>query len=166
MVFWFCSGLGVPCDLQNLSFLTGDWTQVPAVKVQSPNHWTAREFPTGFFLFFKIYFYLFMAALGLHCCSQAFSSCDEGSSSLWCTDFLTWWLLWLQRMGSECTGSVVAPWGLSNTGSVAVAHRRSCSMACGVFPWPGFDPMSPAWAGRFLTTGRPGKAPTHRVLSE
>ena len=26
---------------------------------------------------FKIYFYLFLAALGLHCCAQAFSSCGE-----------------------------------------------------------------------------------------
>ena len=39
-------------------------------------------------------------------------------------------------------------------------------MACGIFPRPGIDPMSPALAGRFLTTGRPGKAPTRRVLSE
>ena len=27
--------------------------------------------------FFKIQFYLFLAVLGLHCCMQAFSSCDK-----------------------------------------------------------------------------------------
>ena len=30
----------------------------------------------GFFFFFKL-IYLFLAVLGLHCCSQTFSSCDE-----------------------------------------------------------------------------------------
>ena len=29
----------------DLSSLTRDWTQAMAVKVWSPNHWTAREFP-------------------------------------------------------------------------------------------------------------------------
>ena len=30
------------------------------------------------FIYFKIYFiYLFLAALGLRCCAQAFSSCGE-----------------------------------------------------------------------------------------
>ena len=47
-----------------------------AVRVQSPNHWTAREFPRGNFL--KINFiYLFLAALGLPCCARAFSGCGE-----------------------------------------------------------------------------------------
>ena len=31
--------------LQNLSFPIWDWTLPLAVKSQSPNHWTAREFP-------------------------------------------------------------------------------------------------------------------------
>ena len=32
----------------------------------------------GFFLFYKfIYFILFLAALGLRCCTRAFSSCGE-----------------------------------------------------------------------------------------
>ena len=32
-------------SLQDLSSLTRDWTQTTAVKVPSPNHWTARELP-------------------------------------------------------------------------------------------------------------------------
>ena len=33
------------CGLQDLSSLTRDQTQAPAVKAPSPNHWTTREFP-------------------------------------------------------------------------------------------------------------------------
>ena len=39
-----------------------------ALEAQSPNHWAAREF----IFFLKIY--LFLAAVGLGCCAQAFSS--------------------------------------------------------------------------------------------
>ena len=42
-----------------------------------------------------------MAALGLRCCMQAFSSCDEwGDSLLWCRGFSLWGLLLLQSVGS------------------------------------------------------------------
>ena len=34
-----------PYSLQDLSSLTRDWTQVPAMKAPSPIHWTTREFP-------------------------------------------------------------------------------------------------------------------------
>ena len=37
--------LAAPCSLWDLSFPSRDQTQAPAVKVQSPNHWTTREFP-------------------------------------------------------------------------------------------------------------------------
>ena len=37
---------------QNLSSITRDQTQAPAVKVLSPYHWTAREFSIFFFFFF------------------------------------------------------------------------------------------------------------------
>ena len=35
----------MPLGLRVLSSLTRDQTQALAVKVPSPNHWTAREFP-------------------------------------------------------------------------------------------------------------------------
>ena len=39
-------------------------------------------------------------------------------------------------------------------------------MARGILvPWPGIEPVSPAWQGRFLTTGPPGKSLTWRILS-
>ena len=39
----------MPYNLQNLSSLTRDWAQAPAVKAKSPNHWTTRVFPSDDF---------------------------------------------------------------------------------------------------------------------
>ena len=36
--------------------------------------------------FFKLFIYLFLAALGLHCCAQAFSSCGERGATLRCNE--------------------------------------------------------------------------------
>lgn len=49
---------------------------------------------------------------------------------------------------------------LKDTGSVAVLLRLSRSKACGIVldPRPGIKPVSIALAGRFLTTGPPGKS--------
>ena len=46
--FSFFSSL---CGLQNLSSPSRDWTQTTAVKVLSPNHWTAKGIPLTFFFF-------------------------------------------------------------------------------------------------------------------
>ena len=43
-----CFFLTMPHGLQNLSFLTRDWTQASSVEVPCPNHWIAREFPRNF----------------------------------------------------------------------------------------------------------------------
>ena len=53
--------------------------------------------------------------------------------------------------------------GSRRAGSVVVAHGPSCSVACGNLPRPGLEPVSPALAGRFSTTGPPGKPP-HLIL--
>ena len=46
-----------------------------------------------------------------------------------------------------------------NTGSILVAHALSCFETCGIdLLGPGNKPMSPALAGRFLTTGPLGKS--------
>ena len=51
-------------------------------------------------------------------------------------------------------GSVVAARGLWTTGSAVVAHGLRCPVACGIFlDQAGIEPMSPALAGRVLTTG-------------
>ena len=76
--------------------------------------------------------YLFLAVLGLHCCTWAFSSCGKrgllSSCSAW---------------SSHCDGF-------------------SCGRAqlsCGMWnlPGPGIKPVSPALAGGFFTTEPPGK---------
>ena len=79
-------------------------------------------------LFLKNFIYLFLAALGLHCCAQAFSSCGKRG------------LLFVARTshrgGFSCCGawalgaqaSVVAARGLSSCGSRALEHRLS---SCG-----------------------------------
>ena len=48
--FVFVFVFAVLCGLQNLNSLTRDWTKPTAVKAQSSNHWTAREFPAVRFL--------------------------------------------------------------------------------------------------------------------
>ena len=46
-IFWvrFFFLLAVPWGIWDLSSLTSGWTCVPAVEMQSPNHWTAQEVP-------------------------------------------------------------------------------------------------------------------------
>ena len=102
-----------------------------------------------------IYFWLhwvFVVACGL---SLAVAS--GGYSLLRCLCFSLWWLLLLRSTGSRCTG-------FSSCGSRALKSRLS---SCGArakllhgmwdLPAPGLEPMSPALAGRFLTTAPPGK---------
>ena len=48
-VFYFILFLAALHGLQDLSSPTRDWTWALAVKVPSPNHWTAREFPQFYF---------------------------------------------------------------------------------------------------------------------
>ena len=92
-----------------------------------------REHISSSLLLF-IYLFIYLAALGLRCCAQAFSSCSErGYPSL------------------RCTGSRARP--------SVVVHGLSCSTACGIFPDQGSNPpVSPAMADGFLTTAPPGKS--------
>ena len=84
-----------------------------------------------------VYFYLFMAVQGFHCCTQAFSSCSKGTS--------------------HCTGfSCCRTQALEYMGSVVVAHGLSCSGMWDL-PRPRIESMTPELAGGVLTTGPPGK---------
>ena len=77
------------------------------------------------------FIYLFLAALGLHCCTRAFSSCGERGL-----------LFVVVRRLLTVVVSLVAEHGLWvhglqqlwRAGSVVVAHGLSCSKACGIFP--------------------------------
>ena len=118
-------------------------------------------------MFGYLFIHLFLAALGLHCCTWAFSSCGEQGllfaavhrlliavASLCC------------RAGALGTwASVVVACRLNSCGSWALECRLS---SCGTWAellhsmWdvtgPGLKPMSPALAGGFLTTVPPGKS--------
>ena len=99
------------------------------------------------FLIKKNYFiYLFLTALGFRCCTQAFLvAASRGYSLLRCAG--------LSLSGFSCCGaqalgvwaSVVVALGLSSAGSVVVAHRLSCSAACGIFSDQGSNPCSLHW---------------------
>ena len=82
-----------------------------------------------------------MAALGLCCCTRAFSSCEEGGYSL------------------VAVHTSIVDHGLQGEGSVTAALGLSCSSACGILvPRPGIKPASPASAGGFLVTRPLGKS--------
>ena len=75
-----------------------------------------------------------LAALGLCCCMQPFSGCGEGAIlHLQCVAFSLWWLLLLWSM------DLVVLW-----------HVKSS--------WTRDPTLGPALAGKFLTTGPPGKS--------
>ena len=67
--------------------------------------------------------FLFLAALGLHCCTGAFSSCSE--QGLLCS---------LSERASHCCGLSGFKASSRHVGSVVVTHGLSSSSACGIFP--------------------------------
>ena len=87
-------------------------------------------FPVCFFLKINLFIYLSLAALGLRCCTQAFSSCGERG------------LLFVAVCGLLIlVASLVAEQGFQGAwASVVVAHGLRCSTACGIFPDQGSNP--------------------------
>ena len=107
---------------------------LPALSCLLPYLYFVLNLPWPCFLFFFFFFqiYFFLAALGLHCCTCVL--CSYGRWRLLSSRLSLRWHLFLQSMVSRCVG--------------LVAPRK---------PGPGVEPVSPAFAGRFLTTGPPGK---------
>ena len=88
-------------------------------------------------IFFHLFYYYYWGgvALSVLCCEQAFSSCSEQG---------------LRFVGVH---------RFKSTDSAVEVHSLSSSAASGSFlVQPGIEPVSPALAGRFLTTGPPGKS--------
>ena len=126
----------------------------------------------------QVLVYLFSAALGLRCCVQAFFGCDDQGILLIAVrrllivvgSLVAEHRLQVHRLQQlQHVGSVVAAHGLqavdfNSCGLLALEHRlSSCARAqllCSMWdlPGPGLKPMSPALAGRFLTTAPPGKS--------
>ena len=86
--------------------------------------------------FFKnLFIYLFLAALGLRCCVQAFSSCGKRGLFFLAVPSL------LIAVASLCCRAQA----LGACASVVVALGLSCSSACGIFPDQGSNPCSLHW---------------------
>ena len=106
---------------------------------------------------FRRVIYIFLAALGLRCCTKASSSCGECRATLVAVHRLLTAVASLAEHGLE---------GLEKVGLLCRGlwvHRLSCcdtQLLLGMWDLPrsGFEPMSPAPASRFLTTGPPGKS--------
>ena len=78
---------------------------------------------------------------------RLFTSCGEQ----W---LLSSWCVWT----SHCGGfSYCRAWARGHRLGSCDAQELSCSMAFGVLPWWGMEPVSPALAGGFFTTELPGK---------
>ena len=106
----------------------------------------------SFVFFFSIY--LFLTALGPCCCKRDFLCLWQVGATIGCG-----------VQASHCSGFFVATHGhLELVGSAAVAHRLSCSLACGNLPKPGIEPLSPALASGFSATGPPGASPSGLFL--
>ena len=94
--------------------------------------------------------------LGLHCCKCFPLAVESGRYSSFVVLRL---LIAMAPMDSRVhrlqklwqMGSVVVAPRFQSTGSIIVAHRLSCSMACGIFPHQGSN-RSPILAGEFFTT--------------
>ena len=116
-------GLKVPALQSHGYFL---WQSAPILQTSSPH-------------FLKIIIYLILIALGLHCCTWAFSSCSKqrllsncGVQASHCGGFFCCKHS-LQVHGLQCS------W-CTDSDSVVAAHGFSCPTACGLFPDQGLDP--------------------------
>ena len=107
-----------------------------------------------------IYFFLGLAAPGLHCCVWAFSSCNEqGLPLLVALGFSLRWrfLLW-STVSSPAGFSTCDSWALeSKFSSCGPWAQLPCSMGMWKPPRHGVEPLFPALAGMLSNTGPQGK---------
>ena len=101
-----------------------------------------------FYFIYKFIYYLFLAALGLCCCTWlSLVASSGGYPSLRSSGS--------RRMGFSTCGSWALECRLSSCDAWAQLLRGTWDP-----PGPGLKRVSPALAGRFLTTAPPGKPPT------
>ena len=78
---------------------------------------------------------------------RAFSSFEEqGLLFAVVRGLLTVWLLLLRSTGSRVWAHL-----LWHVGAIAVVHRLSCPMACGIFPDQGLNPEHLHWEADFYS---------------
>ena len=90
-------------------------------------------FYLSFFLFFFFFFNLWLCWVFVSVRGLSLVAASGGHPSSRCTGLSLWRPLLLRSTGSRCAGSVV------------VAHRASCSAACGIFPDQGSNPCPLHW---------------------
>ena len=107
-----------------------------------------------FIVLINLFIYLFLAALGLCCCTRPFSSCGErGLLFVAVRGLLTAVVSLVAEHGLQArglqqlwhVGSAVVARGFQSAGSAVVAHGLSCSVACGIFPDQGSNPCPLHW---------------------
>ena len=102
------------------------------------------------FVFKLIYFYLFLAVLGLRFCVRASSSCGK------------WGPLFIAVHGPlTIAASLVAEHRLQTRRLSSRGSRAQLLRGMWYLPRPGLEPVSPVLAGRFSTTASPGKPSKH-----
>ena len=101
------------------------------------------------FFFFLIYLFLLFifGCIGSSLLRAGFSlvAASAGYSSLQCTCFSLRWFLLLGAQALGTRASVVVARGVYSAGSVVVAHRLSCSAACGILLGQGSNPCPLHW---------------------
>ena len=138
-----------------------NWILISGCAVPSLAHLEGSTGDSGVWRRLTITELINLASLRMFCllpsleetCLNSFKE-ERGLSSLQRTGFSLQWLLLLRSTGSRRSGFSM----LWHVGLVIMVHGLSCSAACGNFPGPGIEPMSPALAQGFLTTGSPEKS--------
>ena len=152
------------CHTRHEYLRTGMYCPQPPWKCSSPDYWWWIVHGLGIGLPYRgslqatqpvsaitdhhlplIFFFFFLAVLGLHSCTLAFFSCGK----LWLLFIAVCRLL-------IALASLVAEHRLQYlwlVGLVAQKHEVARNL-----PGPGIEPMPPALTGRFLTTAPPGKS--------
>ena len=98
-------------------------------------------FRTVHFIYLFSFMYVFLAVLGLRCCSRAFSRCGEQGPP-----FAVWGLLCLGAGAQSTQASVVAARGLLGASASAVwGQGLSGPTACGIFPDQGLNLCPLPW---------------------
>ena len=90
-----------------------------------------------------LFIYLFLAVLGLPCCTWAFSSCSEWGLLFFVVCRLFIAVASLARLSAHAQASVVVAHRLQSqlgsSGASAQLLQHSCSEACGIFPGQGLN---------------------------
>ena len=142
---WWLSGKETACNAG--VGLTPRWGR-------SPGEGSGNVFQYPFFfLFIKFYLFIFGCS-GSHCCARTFSNCNKWGLL---SSFSAW--------ASHCGGlPCCKTWALQGRLSSCGIHRLSGSAALESSQTRS-EPVSPALAGRFPTTGPPGKSPHSSILA-